>query len=239
MAVYITGDTHKSFSRIKRFANKMQLTKDDTIVILGDAGINLYLDKRDDWDKLALDMLGTNIFCIQGNHECRPQNIKSYQEREVMGGKVLYERAYPNISFAIDGEVYDIPSVDGTQHKVLICGGAYSVDRQFYSAEDQRHLFFDDEQPDDNTKKKVENKLESLEWTIDDIFTHTAPVNFEPTENFLGGINQSIVDKSTEIWLQSIYDRLNSFGRWYLGHYHCNKNIDNKIFILYEDFMEF
>lgn len=234
MAVYITGDTHGDFRDVTRFAVRMSLDRDDIIVILGDVGLNFYLDRRDYWGKLKLGMTAPTYFCIHGNHECRTKHIKGYQTKEWNGGLVDYEPGYPNILFAHDGEVYNLPSKDGTTHKVIVCGGAYSVDKEYRI---ERGIpWFKDEQPDDETKKKVEDKLESLNWEVDDVFTHTAPKNFEPTELFLPSIDQSKVDKTTENWLQSIYDQIKYNGTWYFGHYHGDKHINDKMIMLFNSF---
>ena len=45
--IYLTGDTHGNFDRIRRFCELNNTTKDDVLIILGDAGINYYLNKRD------------------------------------------------------------------------------------------------------------------------------------------------------------------------------------------------
>lgn len=44
--IYITGDTHGDFSKIDFFCKKMKTTKQDIIIILGDAGINYFLNKK-------------------------------------------------------------------------------------------------------------------------------------------------------------------------------------------------
>ncbi|MBR1453447.1 MAG: metallophosphoesterase [Lachnospiraceae bacterium] len=235
MNVYLTGDTHGKFGRITEFIKKLGVAEHDLIIILGDAGLNFYMDQRDYWGKLKLAMTHVNFLCIYGNHECRPENISKYTTKEFCGGKVYYESGYENIMFAVDGEVYTLPSKDNTDHKVLVCGGAYSVDKDYRLANYPQY-WWKDEQPSDEIKQRVENKLDEMNWEVDNILTHTAPVNFEPTEVFLPGIDQSKVDKSTEIWLQSIYDRIKRFDKWYLGHYHCDKIIDNKIFILFNNF---
>ena len=234
MAVYITGDIHGEVKRLVKFAKRLQLTSDDTIVILGDAGLNYFLDSRDTWRKEKLSKLPCTIFCIHGNHECRPKNLATYTLEEYFGGPVYIESNYPNIKFAKDGEVYQIPSDDGTVHSVLVCGGAYSVDK--YYRLQTGNKWFSDEQPSEKTKHLVENVLESRGWIVDDIFTHTGPVSAEPVEMFLTGLDQSTVDKSTEIWLESILKRMKSFKRWWFGHYHCNKIVNNKIIILFDSF---
>ena len=45
---YITGDTHGRFHRIICKIDELGLTKKDTIIILGDAGLNYYGDFKDD-----------------------------------------------------------------------------------------------------------------------------------------------------------------------------------------------
>ena len=47
MNVFLTGDTHGNFDRIKRFCGLNNTTKDDVLIILGGAGINYYLNERD------------------------------------------------------------------------------------------------------------------------------------------------------------------------------------------------
>ena len=44
---FLTGDTHGNFNRINYFCEKFETTKDDILCILGDAGINYYLNKKD------------------------------------------------------------------------------------------------------------------------------------------------------------------------------------------------
>ena len=47
-------------------------------------------------------------------------------------------------------------------------------------------------------------------------------------------MNPDTVDKSTEIWLQKIYDKL-EFKKWYAGHFHIEKDM-GKIKIMYENY---
>lgn len=64
--------------------------------------------------------------------------------------------------------------------------------------------------------------------------SHTCPLKYEPREVFLAGINQSTVDKSTEVWLGTIEAKL-QYEHWYCGHYHTVKKID-KLQFMFEDF---
>lgn len=55
MSIYITGDTHRDFDRISFFCEENRTTKDDIMIILGDAGINYYLLGMDDNLKFSTD----------------------------------------------------------------------------------------------------------------------------------------------------------------------------------------
>ena len=76
--IYLTGDTHGNFDHIRRFCELNNTTKDDVLIILGDAGINYYLNKRDYKLKQELQNLPITLFCIHGNHEERPENVGTY-----------------------------------------------------------------------------------------------------------------------------------------------------------------
>lgn len=121
--VFLTGDTHGEFGRIEEFCAECGTSTDDVMVILGDAGINFYRDKRDDELKEYLSELPVTLLCIQGNHEERPDEILGYEEMEWHGGIVLFQPDYPNILFAWDGEVYDFDGKKGDCCRRCLFGG--------------------------------------------------------------------------------------------------------------------
>ena len=217
MAIYITGDTHRNFARIWQFCDENETTTDDVMIILGDAGINFWLDETD-WElKEELAQMPLTLFMIHGNHEERPSEIRTYEEQEWNGGIVYYEPNFPNLLFAKDGEIYDL---DG--RKTIVIGGAYSIDK--YVRLRNGDPWFESEQPDERIKEYVESQLEKVDWEVDCVLTHTAPISWEPTYAFLPGVEQSIVDKSTEEWLETISQEL-SFSQWYCGHYHVDDQL--------------
>ena len=103
--IYITGDTHGNFSRIERFCEANLTTTDDLLIVLGDAGINYYLDERDTTLKHSLSKLPITLLCIHGNHEERPENIPTYSEIDFCGDKAYAELEFPNLIFAKDGSI--------------------------------------------------------------------------------------------------------------------------------------
>ena len=66
--IYITGDTHRDFTRILFLTYQNKTTIDDIIIILGDAGINFGDKATDDSLKKQLSQEPITFFCIHGNH---------------------------------------------------------------------------------------------------------------------------------------------------------------------------
>ena len=228
--IFITGDTHGDFNRIKKFCETWNTAKEDIMIILGDAGINYHDGNHDIYTKKLLSDIPITFFCIHGNHENRPQNILSYIEVDYMGGKAFIEPAYPDLIFAKDGEMYILDEI-----KTFVIGGAYSVDKGYRLT--RGHQWWADEQPSDLTKEIVESILNKCGWRIDAILTHTCPLKYKPYEALLQSINQAEIDATTEEWLDKIEDRL-SYNKWFCGHFHINKVID-KVHFIFNDIIEF
>ena len=211
--IYITGDTHREFYRL----HDIEKNKNNMLIILGDAGINYYLDERDNKLKEKLNSYNIKLFCVQGNHEERPENISTYKEVDMFGGKVFIEEEYPNLIFAKNGELYEIDN-----KKVLVIGGAYSVDKEYRQLMGLR--WFADEELTDNEMCDILDKIDHK--TFDYVFTHTCPEAWQPTDLFIKHINQSKISKRMEKFLTTVSEIIN-FKHWYFGHFHDDReNID-------------
>ena len=226
--IYITGDIHMETHRVANMVIRRGITPADTIVLLGDVGVNYFGAEHGDRRlKARLEKLGIPILCIHGNHEMRPETLGSYREVRWNGGTVYVEEEFPHLMFARDGEVYDLEG-----RKCIALGGAYSVDKWYRL---QRHMnWFADEQPSDESKVRAEANLEGLDWQVDAVFSHTCPYRYIPREAFLPGINQLYVDNTTEHWLDSIRERL-QYRAWYCGHWHIEKRISRMHFLFETD----
>ncbi len=144
--IYLTGDIHGEVYRIAEAASRYGISQGDTIVLLGDVGMNYFGNNHGDRHrKKRLNKIGAAMLCIHGNHEMRPETVPSYHEAPWHGGSVYVEDEFPNLLFAKDGEVYDL---DG--QKAIVIGGAYSVDKWYRLQCDLN--WFPDEQPSDEIK---------------------------------------------------------------------------------------
>ena len=240
---FITGDKHRYFERVKEFCRVMNTRRKDVLIILGDAGFNYYDDKRDDELKKEMSEQNITLFCLHGNKENRPQNVGTYGIRSFCGGKVYYEPKYPNIYFAIDGEIYTFEG-----RKYMVVGGAHSVDKQRCLEEDLP--YWDDEMPDSETKIRVKTRLESSGNSIYGMLTHTCPIDCLPTEMFMSTRQNAVIkrkprkakskklfkpdiDRSTEVWLGELEKKID-YKIWFCGHYHVDKQID-KIHMMHNE----
>ena len=234
--IYLTGDTHRDFRRVEHFCKRAETTKDDILIILGDAGINYYGPGLDNALKCILEALPVTLLCVHGNHEKRPQSVAvqpgtacAYDLLPWHGGHAYIESPYPSIVFAKDGEIYDLGG-----KRCVVIGGAYSVDKEIRLA--QRLGWWPDEQPSVEIKQRVRAMLINSHWEVDAVLSHTCPHRYIPREMFLAGIDQRDVDDSTERWLDGIEKELD-YGRWYCGHWHTDKTVD-KMRFMFNDFIE-
>jgi 3-oxoacid CoA-transferase subunit A len=218
----LTGDTHgRVTARLDNIRRNMSDYKPEetAVIILGDAGINYYLNKSDKKNKHQICDRGYTVYCVRGNHEERPENVEGMKlvYDEDVHGWVYQEAAFPLIKYFVDGGEYNING-----HSCLVIGGAYSVDKYWRLASAQGSFsgWFEDEQLTDEEKESIARKVAGKDY--DFVFTHTCPYSWEPTDLFIGCVDQTTVDQSTEIWLEEI-SRSIKWRTWCFGHFHDDR----------------
>ena len=213
-------------------ARLFHLGKNDWIICLGDVGLNYYgKDDPREWSikTIAAD-IPANLFCIHGNHERRPSRKDGYKTKKISGdicGKVWHDPHYPNQYFAIDGEVYQICG-----KTILSIGGAYSVDKELRLA--MNYMWFENEELSLVEMERIYADLLAANLHYDLILTHTCPEKWIPTDMFIGGIDQSKVSRRMEIFLEGV-ENITNYDHWYFGHYHGNRDINDKATMLYQE----
>lgn len=228
------SDTHGGVATISRIGNIQRnmpeyKPEETIIVILGDAGLNFWLNNTDKKYKKLLNSMNYHIYCVRGNHEQRPELIKSMVlvNDENVNNVVYMEEAFPNIRYFVDGKIYNLLG-----YKCLVIGGAYSIDKWYRLA---RAGYTRDEAETADPKKcgwfkdecltaaEMATIMEEVKGeSVDFILSHTCPLSWEPTDLFLNGIDQSTVDKSMEVWLDELKDNV-KWKYWLFGHYHADR----------------
>lgn len=231
---FITGDTHGGVSAISRVGNIQRNNpnckpEETGIIILGDAGLNFYLNKTDKKNKKLLNSMGFHIYCVRGNHEQRPELVPGIHPKNDpnVGNMVLQEVDYPNINYLFDGGNYVI---DG--HPTLVIGGAYSVDKYWrliragYSktdgdiADPKKCGWFKDECLTLDEMVAIQENVKGKKFDL--VLTHTCPFDWEPTDLFLGCVDQTTVDTSMEWWMNQVKDTF-EWNIWLFGHFHADR----------------
>lgn len=239
--IYVTGDPHGDFRYIKKFCEEKKTKKQDVLIVLGDAGINYFFNHRDKNTKDFISKLPITLFMIRGNHEERPENVMQENPNDwdigtFFENKVIFEKAYPNIKYPVDGQSYYITNVaegeeydadeacyEYHEYHALVIGGAYSVDKNYRLM--RGWSWFPAEQLDEKEREEI---LDYCDWLMDNdqkvdcVLSHTCPVSWEPTDLFLPSVNQKEVDKSTEIFLEDVLNRIHPTA-WLFGHYHDDR----------------
>lgn len=228
----ITGDTHGKVCERLEVLKQLGLKPFTTsIIILGDAGLNFYLNKTDENNKRKVNDYGYLVYCVRGNHEERPENIPSMhlEYDDEVYNFVYIENNYPNIRYLIDGGVYSFGD-----YSTLVIGGAYSVDKYYRLARaenpDKWSGWFKDEQLTTEEMERIAKDLYGESFDL--VLSHTCPYSWQPFDLFINGVNQERIDKSMELWLESFKDIID-WKVWMFGHFHDDRDIIPGVRMLY------
>ena len=211
----VTGDCHSNMSRFAEYP----YVRDGTtgIIILGDAGVNYFMNNRDTSAKKKLQNSGYEFYLVRGNHEARPEDCEGikWEYDENVKGTVGIDSAFPAIHYFRDGDTYDI---DG--HSCLVIGGAYSVDKYYRLQKGYPYQWFENEQLSKEERNEIFEKIRGKEFDI--VLTHTCPRSWEPVDLFISGLDQSTIDKSMEDWLDMVKIAI-KYKVWLFGHFHADR----------------
>lgn len=247
--IFVLGDIHGKVSPVENLyrRNKGLIDSADKnfLILLGDAGLNYYLNGRDEKTKKKLSKFPFTYFIIRGNHEERPsicaaKHPDKWHTEEFWGNTVYVENEFPYIKYALDEVAfYHIPYVkipyylrdDNEEtgdiewedlidvYTALIIPGAYSIDKHYRLM--NGWPWFENEQLSLEEQTKCLNIIEGKP-KVDLILSHTCPSIYEPSDLFLSNIDQNTVDRSMEILLTKV-DYTLDYKYWFWGHHHATR----------------
>lgn len=246
--IYITGDTHGDFKHrfnTENFPEQREMTKDDYVIICGDFGGIWEVGWESKQEKHILDWFDSRnytLLFVEGNHE-NFDRLYGYPVKEWHGGKVHEIR--PSVFHLMRGQVFEI---DGK--KIFTFGGARSHDisggildpedpnfKQKKKEMDRdnelyriNHLtWWEQELATDEEMEEGRNNLRNNDYAVDFIITHCCSTS---TQIEIGGAGLYEADRQTD-YLEFIKNYAN-YKKWFFGHYHNNKNINDKEILIYE-----
>ncbi len=217
--IYITGDTHIPYDvqklNTKRFPEQKSLTESDYVIICGDFG-GVWDGNNEElyWRKWLNNKNFTTLF-IDGNHE-NFDMLKDFSEIEFLGGRA--HKISDKIYHLMRGQVFKI---DG---KIIFTfGGASSHDKEFRV---EGRSWWKEELPTDEEFKVALENLEKVDFNVDYVITHCAATSIQILMN-----SEYETDKLTD-FLDDLKGKL-KYKKWFFGHYHEDKQIDDKHFAMY------
>ena len=205
--IYITGDTHGNIDlkRIKTYFSNKYVTKEEYLIILGDAGM-IWSENECFIHDYAF--LGLTILFIDGNHE-NFELLNKFPIVTFNGARC--HRLYSNVYHILRGEVIELNGL------LLFCmGGATSIDKVYRT---NRISWWEEE---NITIEDIENGLNNLEkynFRVDYVLTHCAP------SKVVKKMFNYDVDSNTKV-LEEFMSQL-KYKYWFFGHYHKDQTYNN------------
>lgn len=221
MAIFITGDLHgRSYiSKLQKFNNVYgnQLSRDDTLIILGDVCVPWH-DPPDENDRKMLNLMEnfpwTTVF-IDGNHENHDflSRIKPTKY-----GENLAQFITPHVIHLMRDRIYNIEG-----KSFLTMGGAHSINKAMLQ---NQYNWWETEAPTKIERKICDNTIEKSTGHVDYILTHTPPAK-QLKEHAIATISPWKPDEYN-LWLQEhIADKI-TFNTWFYGHMHDDRPWETK-----------
>jgi len=251
--IYVTGDTHGSFSRFtkkSRWRVQAESDEEDFVIVCGDFGLLWAKDKELEYNLDWMSRLPFTILWVQGNHE-NYDLIAEYPVEEWNGGKV--RKILPNIILLERGQVF---LIDGKTFFTF--GGAKSGDVQggIFDRNDPNYTdlvkkanrkrlpyrvkhfsWWEEELPTEEEMQEGRKNLEKVSYCVDYVITHCASSEMQDLITGMLHSRGSISYHSASDRLTAYFSELEQklqYHHWYFGHYHFNENLDSKHTVLYE-----
>lgn len=218
--IYITGDTHIPIDigklRINKFIQQKTLTSADYLIICGDFG-GIWDGSNEDkyWLRWFNEKKFTTLF-IDGNHENHQMLNQEYPIVSLCGGNA--HKICEKVFHLMRGQVFTLDN-----KKIFTMGGASSHDKEFRT---EGKSWWAEELPSEQEYQNALDNLISCDWKVDYILTHCAPDSVQQK------INKNYKEDALTHFLESVMNKT-TYNQWFFGHYHIDKQIDNKHTCLY------
>ena len=158
--------------------------------------------QRDASFRARLSECPFTYICLRENHEERARKVMgmypgNWEIRRKYGGEIYVEKEYTQLEY-----LSDIPAVyEFCDYKMLSLPGAYGIDKWYRLM--HGWPWFEGEMLTEE-EREVGRQLKAKERPFDLVISNTCPIDYEPTDLFLDGINQTLVDKTMERYLGEI-----------------------------------
>lgn len=220
MKIFVTGDTHQNIDIAKlnsrNFPIGKTLTKEDVVIILGDAGFVWDNSAEEKYWRQWLNDKPWTTFCVLGNHE-NYNLIEQLPETQMFGNTV--KQVENSIFYANTGLVYNIGG-----YKCLVVNGADSHDKEYRK---ENISWWSQERITQDDAAKAVISLAQVNDEIDYLFTHTG--GSEVCRSF------GFIPTPSDFWIDHIIGMIKGNFKHYCGHYHTDLIVNEYTKMLYRD----
>lgn len=219
--LFVTGDTHQyiDIDKLYDFRIEEELTKDDILIILGDAGLvfNNDSEREKRWRKWFNDRNFTTV-CVRGNHD-NPIAIRQYPIVNRYGGE-LYQ-IEDSVFYVQDSAVYDFNG-----HICLCVNGADSID--MYERKEGINWWREER----ITQKQVDIAIENA-------LCYSRPINFVLSHTGGSEVCRNLGFKPTisDLMLDKVLNTVD-YSKHFCGHYHKDVYINHNERVVFDDIIE-
>ncbi|MBP3339257.1 MAG: metallophosphoesterase [Lachnospiraceae bacterium] len=248
--IFITGDCHCDFTRFntENFPEQKEMTKEDYMIVCGDFGGVWDKNNSGREEKWWLDWLENKPFTtlfVDGNHE-NFDRLYDFPVEKWNGGNVHKVRS--SVIHLMRGQVFNIEGLKfftfGGARSHDISAGILEPDDPEYRAKkkqlDKRwepyrinHIsWWTEEMPSTIEMEEGRKNLEMQGNEVDFVVTHCCSSSTQACLR----TGKFVPDELTD-YLQEIRDRI-KFKKWFFGHYHDNRNMNEKEILLYEQIIQ-
>ena len=229
--IIMSGDTHCPHDihklNSKNFPEGNSLTKDDLVIICGDAGFVFDGDKEDEWwIKWISNKPWTTIFC-DGNHE-NFDLLNQYPIVDFFGAKA--HKITDSLFHILRGEIMDYYGLT-----IFFFGGGVShdVERRIEGLS-----WWKEELPTQEEIDRAYNNLKKYDNHVDYIVTHDASVRFYEYFHYqLPNMLNYDQKQQNIVWFFYDLEKQVTYKKWFHGHFHRDIEILDHHF-LYHDLIE-
>lgn len=238
--VYLTGDCHADFDKLKNgFLPDEMPAGDDTVLVCGDFGI--WHNNAEEKQRFKfLESLPYTVAFVDGNHENFDRLYSNeFEIVDFHGGKA--HKILKNVYHLMRGYIFDFEG-----KKFFAFGGAKShdirdgiLDMDNYKSQEEfedvcyrmhrlgamfriNHMsWWKEELPSEEEMVRGLKSLEACDYKVDYVITHCLP---REASSCLGYHDADIL---TDYFSRLVRNGL-EFDTWFAGHYHTDRNVFHK-----------
>ena len=159
---------------------------------------------------------GQPYLLMVSNHE-NFDALAQYKVEKWHGGKVQF--ITPSIIHLMRGQIYDIEGLS-----IFTMGGATSIDKY---CRVEGVDWWPQEMPSNEEYDEAFRNLDAHDNKVDLIISHAAPDQVHDMLTFAEGSHDKLTN-FLEIVRQTV-----EFKQWYFGHYHRDKMLSSKYYVIY------